>query len=74
MYAEDLVQTCVCPVLAASDSVALYEPCSIDFKGFVLLVSILLALTLLMPPLPRGSLSSEGRGLMETSYLDQLHL
>ena len=40
MYAEDLVQTCVCPVLAASDSVTLYEPCSIDFKGFVLLVSI----------------------------------
>lgn len=36
IYPEDLVQTCVGPVLAASVFVSSYEVCSIDLEGFVL--------------------------------------
>ena len=62
IYAEDLVQThWTLPVLAALVSVSPQAPCLVDSKGLVSLASsISLGLTLFLPPLPWGSLSSGG--------------
>lgn len=52
-------------------SLSSYEPCLVNSDGHVLLVSSILSDSYnLSPPLPKHSLSSEGRDLMEVSHLD----
>ena len=67
IYPEDLVQTCVGPVLAASVFVSSHEIFSVDLEGHVLLFSTPLVLTLFLPPILPDSLSSEKMDLLETS-------
>ena len=64
------MQTCVGRVLAPISSSS-YEPCLVNPECRVL-VSIPLALTLFLPPLPKSSLSTEVRDLMKTLHLDSL--
>lgn len=68
MFAGGLVRTRVDPALA-SISVSSYEPW-IQRALFFWCPPSFLALTLFLPPLLCGSLSSEGRHLMETSHIE----
>ena len=64
------MRTRVDPALA-SVSVSSYEPWSVYSESLVLLVSSLLSGSdTLSAPLLCGSLSSEGRNLMETSHIE----
>lgn len=70
MFAEGLVRTRVDPALA-SVSVSSYDPgLFIQRALFFCCPPSFLALTLFLPPLLCGSLSSEGRNLMETSHIE----
>ena len=60
------------PLLATSVSVSLYELCLIDSVGHVLLVSSISSDSYIFPPIPRGSLCSKEKDLIETSNLDSL--
>ena len=53
-YAEDPVQTYAGSVIAASVSVSPYKPCLVDSVGHVLLVSVTLLASTILPQVPRA--------------------
>lgn len=66
------MQSQIGPMLAASESVSLYEPSSVESGGFVFLVSSILSGSFVLSFLVvrNSASSSEQRDLMDTSHLE----